>query len=405
MRWSTGSLDQARRYIESQRWFAGKGQDWAIVDASCLLDLGALSLELVTVEHADRTRERYHLPLSRYDRERPELALSLVGEIDGLWVYDAVHDSEAVAHLIDACGAGPEFKALTDASLPTRVTQHSNSTITVGDQAVLKIFRRAHPGVTPDIEIHRALTAAGQDATAALLGSIEVEHGGELFQLGMLQRFVPHAQAGWELALASRDFPAHSLGVTTAGLHQQLADVFGTSQSAVGTLTDPMKQRWHHALRQVGALAQCEDQVLHAYSAPSPASTHPTQRVHGDLHLAQVLSGPDGWTVLDFEGPPALPLDQRRLPDSRWRDVAGMVRSFDYAARVGGHHIGWAQQCRDEFLEGYLARALTNEERALLHAYVVDRAVYEVVYEARHRPDWVEIALTGLRDCLTHADH
>jgi maltokinase len=402
MRWSTGSLDQARCYIESQRWFAGKGPDWAIVDVSCALDLGALTLELVTVEHADGTRERYHLPLSRHLLARPELAHAFVGETDGLWVYDAVHDSEAVAHLIDACGAGPEFKALTDTSLPTRVTQHSNSTITVGDQAVLKVFRRAHPGVNPDIEIHRALTAAGQDATAALLGWIEVDHHGEVFQLGMLQRFVPHAQEGWELALSSRDFPAHALGTTIADLHQQLAELFGTGESAVGTLTDPMKQRWHHAVGEVGALAQWEDQVLHAYSAPSPASTHPTQRVHGDLHLGQVLLSPDGWTVLDFEGAPALPLDQRRLPDSRWRDVAGMVHSFDYAARVGGHHVGWAHQCRDEFLEGYLARALTNEERALLQAYVVDRAVYEVVYEARHRPDWLEIALTGLRDCLTH---
>ena len=173
--------------------------------------------------YADGTRERYHLPLSRHLLARPELAHAFVGETDGLWVYDAVHDSEAVAHLIDACGAGPEFKALTDTSLPTRVTQHSNSTITVGDQAVLKVFRRAHPGVNPDIEIHRALTAAGQDATAALLGWIEVDHHGEVFQLGMLQRFVPHAQEGWELALSSRDFPAHALGTTIADLHQQLA--------------------------------------------------------------------------------------------------------------------------------------------------------------------------------------
>jgi maltokinase len=130
------------------------------------------------------------------------------------------------------------------------------------------------------------------------------------------------------------------------------------------------------------------------------------QRIHGDYHLGQVLLGPQGWVALDFEGEPAVPLAARRAPAPAMRDVAGMLRSFDYAARqqLVGHPAAeplapvadaWARQCQAAFCAGYAAGGGTDPDRhsTLLHALTLDKAVYEVVYESRHRPDWLSIPL------------
>jgi maltokinase len=139
----------------------------------------------------------------------------------------------------------------------------------------------------------------------------------------------------------------------------------------------------------------------------------PIQRVHGDLHLGQTLRTVNGWKLVDFEGEPAKPLTDRMLPDSPWRDVAGMLRSFDYAARsverdfvlVAGdaadqlsfRAVEWVERNRAAFLNGYLdGRELTDVERTLVEAYEADKAVYEVGYEARNRPTWITIPLSAL---------
>jgi maltokinase len=135
--------------------------------------------------------------------------------------------------------------------------------------------------------------------------------------------------------------------------------------------------------------------------------------VHGDLHLGQTLRTAKGWKIVDFEGEPAKPLSERVLPDSPWRDVAGMLRSFDYAPRVAAKTAAtaddtgteqrafraaeWSARNQAAFLEAYAGRELTTGEQALLAAYVADKAVYECVYEARNRPTWLEIPLAALR--------
>jgi maltokinase len=128
-----------------------------------------------------------------------------------------------------------------------------------------------------------------------------------------------------------------------------------------------------------------------------------TQRVHGDFHLGQTLHTPTGWKIIDFEGEPVKSLAERAEPDSVWRDIAGMLRSFDYAAASvpGPDAQAWADACRAAFLDGYAGGGLSGADEALLRAYVADKAVYEVVYEVRNRPDWVNIPLAAVATIAT----
>jgi len=122
------------------------------------------------------------------------------------------------------------------------------------------------------------------------------------------------------------------------------------------------------------------------------------QRVHGDFHLGQTLRTPSGWKIIDFEGEPVKTLAERAAPDAVWRDVAGMLRSFDYAAasRPGPASAGWARNSQEAFLEGYAGGPLNPTDAAVLASYVADKAIYEVVYEVRNRPDWVAIPLAAV---------
>lgn len=166
-----------------------------------------------------------------------------------------------------------------------------------------------------------------------------------------------------------------------------------------------MTERLEAAARAVPLLRSYAPGLRTAFTAladlASEGRAWSAQRVHGDLHLGQCLRSPDGeWSLIDFEGEPAKPLAERRLPQPAVRDVAGMLRSFDYAAHSADVRVpGWAESCRAAYCTGY-AEAGGHDPRTdpvLLRAYETDKAVYEVLYEARHRPEWLEVPLAAVR--------
>ena len=234
--------------------------------------------------------------------------------------------------------------------------EQSNTSLVFGESAIFKVFRRVTPGPNPDLEVASALAQLGSSHIAEPFGWVETRIDGATTVLAILSRYLRAASDGWSLAATSvRDLyateegtraaeaggdfagEAERLGAATAQVHRDLADAFGRSElepEAIRELAEQMYRRLDMAVAAVPELARYADKVGDAYSDLAKLiEPVPAQRVHGDYHLGQVMRTQTGWVVLDFEGEPASPLAQRRARSSPLRDVAGMLRSFDYAAR------------------------------------------------------------------------
>ena len=198
-------------------------------------------------------------------------------------------------------------------------------------------------------------------------------------------------------------------------MHRDLADAFGQSElgsEAIRELAEQMYRRLEVAAAEVPELAAYAGKIGDAYSDLAKLiEPVPAQRVHGDYHLGQVLRTQAGWVVLDFEGEPASPLAQRRARSTPLRDVAGMLRSFEYAARhqlvtrpeaagLASKAADWVRRNSDAFCAGYAAAGGLDpaENSVLLRAMLLDKAVYEVIYEARNRPTWIPIPLESIAE-------
>jgi maltokinase len=444
--------DLLREWMPHQRWFGGKGREWAgISEDGFLLDQAApvLSVHRVRVTYTDGATETYLVPLSWRDHPTEDLSHAFVGSVAGdgreNYAYDAMRDREAttpwLVHLVNASTIGPmHFHPAGVGYIPEGLpgdilsTEQSNTSLVYGNEAILKLFRRLEPGLNPDVEVHDALRRADNEHIAALLGHIEIDDpdpANPPATVAMLQTFVPNASDGWRLATASvrdlyaegdlhadevgGDFAGESerLGTATASVHNDMAKVLPTEPADAdwyGAVAAQMTERLAAAIDVVPQLAEHAD-ALRAVYAQVARSSEPVvrQRVHGDLHLGQVLRTATGWIVLDFEGEPARSLASRRELDSPLRDVAGMLRSFDYAAR---HMLvempedpqrayraqEWAVRNRAAFCAGYSAASGLDPcgESPLLRAFEADKAVYECVYEARNRPHWLMIPLNSL---------
>ncbi len=448
--------DLLRDWLPGQRWYAGKGVAISSVDLERDEPLGTeadVRYLLLAVHGEDGSTERYQLLVGQRGGDLPHrLEHAVIGEVDGRSVYDAVHDPEATHRLLELLAengeaGGVRFRSTapidTDRTSRVMGAEQSNTSVVYGDELILKLFRRVQPGTNPDLELTRALAEGGSTAVAAPLGWIEGEVDGETTTLAMAQVFLKGSAEGWAMATASvRDLfaegdlhadevggdfasEAERLGATTAEVHAVLAQVLPSSTAgpeesqATGR---QLHERLEAALAVVPELAPFAEALRTAYDQVT-ALTEPVavQRVHGDYHLGQVLRTQDGWVLLDFEGEPARPLAERTALMSPLRDVAGMLRSFDYAARhllaeragsgAGSEpHLAyrateWAERNREAFCDGYARAAGTDPRDAsvLLRAFELDKAVYEVVYEARNRPTWLAIPLSSIERLVAPA--
>ncbi|MER7204806.1 MULTISPECIES: maltokinase [unclassified Streptomyces] len=429
------SLDPLlRAWLPRQRWFAGRTTPaLTLLAATDLLPVTARQPGLIhALLRVEPTQDTYQLLLGVRESLPPYLAPALIGHVTqgplaGRTVYEALLDPRLTDLLLERLrhpgrlgglrfahdGATPIPPDLAPRPLDA---EQSNSSIIYGDTFILKVFRRVTPGLNPDLELQRALADEGCGRALAPVAWFETTDDDPL-SLGLLQPYLTGATDGWDLALGElskgQDFrhEARELGRATAEIHLALAHALPTvtlGRAHTVQLAHSMKDRLDKAVQAVPALHPYAPALHTAFDALAADTTPRTaQRVHGDLHLGQCLRSPAGaWSVIDFEGEPSRPLPERRLPHPPARDVAGMLRSFDYAARTSRPWApDWARGCRDAYCAGY-AQAAGDDPRTdpvLLRAYETDKAVYEAVYEAHHRPDWLSIPLSAIDRLATEA--
>ncbi len=343
--------------------------------------------------------------------------------------------------------------------------EQSNATVAFGDKLILKLYRRLRDGIQPDIEVARFLTeTAGFTGTPAFMGEITLRHeGGDGTSLGAAFAYVANQGDAWgaltnALDRQLQEFDSTSeddgaplqpvleiaglLGRRTAEMHRALAtetddpafkaepltadhlaaltaevrgdlDAMMQRLSGLRDLTDRGAEMARQILEHRDTLEQRIDGV--AKMTPSGSLT----RIHGDYHLGQVLMAQNDVMIIDFEGEPRRSLEERRTKSSPLRDVAGMLRSLDYAAQSAMRWAAssgtdpddaearlteWHATAARDFLAGYedaISGSLAQGpdagfNRGLLDLFLIQKAVYEVGYELASRPAWVDIPLGGL---------
>jgi maltokinase len=448
--------DSLASWLPAQRWFSGKGaviRDLTITADTTLMAGDPELRHLIVNMTQDGVIARYQVLVGIRARLPEAFRQVFIGPTaDGRAAYDALHDQELTSVLLRNIAAERAVGAVTFSKEPgaaietglnsiVLTAEQSNTSLIFGEAAILKVLRKVFTGCNPDLEVTSALARRGSPHVAEPLGWFETRLDGEPLLLAVLSRFLPTASDGWSLAATSvRDLyaadrvqggqrisaqqaggdfagEAHRLGAATAEVHTDLAAAFGTGEltpQALRELAAQMTRRLKQASAEVPELAEYEDKLRAYFTAAGDiGGPLPVQRVHGDYHLGQVLRTPTGWVVLDFEGEPAVPLEQRRAPAPAMRDVAGMLRSFDYVAR---HQLlgrpdsdelqptaqDWVERSQAAFCAGYAdAGGMDPDANApLLRALMLDKAVYEVIYEARHRPSWLPIPMGSIATVL-----
>jgi maltokinase len=448
--------DTLATWLPGQRWYPGTVttvRDLTITADTTLVAGDPELRHLIISVPQDGEPARYQVLAGIRAQVPNSLRHAVIGPASGgRTAYDALHDPELTRVLLRGMereeSIGPlrffrEPIAEIDTGLDSLVLtgEQSNTSLTFGDRAILKVLRRVFPGPHPDLEVNRALARRRSTHVAEPFGWIEARGDGEPTVLAILSRFLPTASDGWSLAVTSlRDLyagdgvqepgairpeqaggdfagEAFRLGAATAEVHADLAAAFGTHDvrsGAFASMAGEMIRKLDLASAEVPGLRPYEDKLGSYYADLAELrGPLPIQRVHGDYHLGQVLRTTTGWVILDFEGEPLLPLNRRQLLSVPLRDVAGMLRSFDYAAR---HQLldrpdsadlrdiadEWVERSQAAFCKGYAEAGGMDPQAnaALLRALMLDKAVYEVVYEARHRPGWLAIPLDSIAGAL-----
>jgi maltokinase len=438
------TADELAAFLSEQRWFSGRGSHVevsAVRAVARLVQDPVVDLLLVTARPQDRDEAVYQVAVKCTPEPEARLEHVRIGSGN---CYDALHDREVTSAwprlMHEQAQIGEVTFHSTEAATGLRIEldrpslvltgEQSNTTLAYGDAMALKVYRQVAGGVNPDVEVHLALHSVGCPHIATPLGWVDSPDG----VLAFLQEFLLGGTEGWESAQASvrdlfveadlhpsdvgSDFAgeAERLGRVTAEVHASMRDALPTSVLApeqVAARVELMQQNLGDAVREVPEIAPYAGGLRRAYDDLMGLARSGTkvdvQRVHGDFHLGQTLRTPAGWKILDFEGEPARPADERRALDTPLRDVAGLLRSLDYAARlVLLDHPGdnqrayraaeWVEHNSGAFCTGYAAAAGRDprEDDILLRALLTEKAVYEVVYEARMRPAWMVLPLAAV---------
>ena len=449
--------EQLHDWVVEQRWFASKSREVTainVVEAVPLRAEGSPQLVLALMEavFSAGTHETYQVPLGL----RPESegwGERVICTAEGMTVYDGFADPAVGRELLHRMRSNTEL-GVEDGTLsfhwaesassslggtvdvrPVGVEQ-SNSSIVFADELILKAFRRVEPGENPELELLRFLSSRGFPNIAPLAGWYEFE--GRLVDatLGILQQFLAGATDGWELALDELASDperllkrVRGLGEVTGELHSALASeasdpAFAPDEPSMESLSiltatvDEQIERVFVELPETDAtapiLGRGQDVRERLQLLSHIGAGGKVIRTHGDFHLGQTMLTQDrGWVILDFEGEPARSLPERRLKRSPLRDVAGMLRSFSYAAAGSRLLRGvaapddWEDRAREEFLAGYHERVEASllppgaaPTAQLLAVFELEKAIYELRYELNNRPDWVAIPVAGIERLL-----
>jgi maltokinase len=435
-------------YVTEQRWYGAKSRPvaHAAVLESVVLRTAEpqLALALVEMRYETGAHDLYQLVYSLREGELsldgldedPELACELVRAMRSRLTLPG---AEGVVEFLGVDG----FALLDREPAGARQigSEQSNTSVVFADELILKIFRRVEPGINPELEMLRFLTDHGY-ANIPPLGGWYAYSGSPLSAtLGLLQEYLADGLDGWELALEEI---AHAperflgrlrrLGELTGEMHSVLASdpndpAFAPEEPSVeslGLLTATVDEEIARLFlslpeddeRLEPILGRGEEVREQLRQLATTGSIGRTIRTHGDYHLGQALWVPsrDDWVVIDFEGEPARPLVERRRKRSPLRDVAGMLRSFAYAATVSAlargvePPEGWEEDAREQFLEGYhetvdptLLPAGPHGVERLLAVFELEKAVYELRYELDNRPDWVGVPVAGIQRLIEQA--
>lgn len=448
---SAADLTLVAPWMASQRWYTNKKS------LPQLEEIGSWNLlasdgvtRIVThllLDHTPGKPALYQVPLTYRTSALP--GVRPIGQVGHRWVYDAPHDPEYVGALLRMLADGAETSGVATWAMGARgegaialdPSKASHTRVLSGEQSntsiivewedptivplICKIFRAIHDGDNPDVELQGALTAAGSLAVPRGVGHVIADWrdtgqptGRARGHLVFAQEFLPSAEDAWRVALesaaAGQDFGARAreLGIATAGVHATLAARMPTRPAGPEDIAEALAQmagRLAAAIAEVPGLARHKSALVDVLALARNAEWPAQQRIHGDLHLGQVLDVPGrGWVMVDFEGEPLRPMRERSRLDNPLRDVAGMLRSFDYVAgslsvTSGVDAREWSATARAAFAEGYgEASGLDlTANRAVLDAFEADKALYEAVYEARNRPSWLPIPVAAIERLAT----
>jgi maltokinase len=439
MRKARGAESEEREliaFLKTKRWFGDKGREIRTARLRDIIPVAwpnskkGFAVSRARVE-TDEETSIYQVFLPRTENGEPRPSVDALEDAEFLrgladaWVTGARFEHERTSWIVESHTKTP---LVVPPHTPVTLSsaEQTNSSVILNQQAILKLYRRLEPGLHPDVEVTRFLTIERVFVhVPVLMGTIRFEDPQGTTIAGMLQEYVPGAMDTWSYVLdrlqSNTPFEgeAERLGVVTRSLHEHLAsgdpgtdfdlrpasadDVHRWKRSAGATIA-----RASQALEP--ALRVKAERWLKELTERIGDDVGGSTRTHGDYHLGQVLRSATGqFLVIDFEGEPTRPLQDRRARSSPLRDVAGMLRSFSYAAAVGSGPESWEGRVRAAFLRGYfsetngrpglLPRRRDNADR-LIALFEAEKVFYELQYEIDHRPDWVWIPLQGISQLL-----